>query len=628
MLLAPLSVQVTGVSLDLKRPVHVKLDTRINEKGSLAVSGEVTPQPAAAALTLKLDGLDLTAVQPYIAQHSGMILRGGTLAAEARLDYAGAAQRPALKFAGNAHVNGLHTLDAVRQDDFVDWERLDILGIAYQQAPDRLDIAAIHAFKPYARVTIEADKTLNVSRVLTAPGGVPSAPSAPSASSADVVSVPAAPAAPVAGKRSARGSAKANANAGAPAPAGAAASMPLSIKRIDLEDGTTTFTDLSVDPNFSAGIQNLDGSVTGLSSDPASRARIDLKGRVDAYSPVSISGEVNVLSAQTYADLAMSFRNIELTMFNPYSGKFAGYNISKGKLSTELHYKVDHRKLDAQHHIIIDQLEFGEKTASKDAVSLPVKLGVALLKDRNGVIDLDLPVNGSLDDPKFKIGPIVWKVIVNILEKAITAPFALLGRLFGGGPDLEFIEFRPGSPDPDPAGLEKMKSVGKALAERPQLKIDLPIGVVPQVDGPALSAAKLDAQVAALQGQAHGSKNKAAGAAPTVPWKQLDPAVQLDLLTRLYTQTIGNPPKYPDNVTAIGQKPDVTMARIGFLSTEILAHESVGDAELRALGEQRAQGLQQALLKDSQIDPARVFLVANDKASAKDGVVRLQLSLK
>ena len=116
-----------------------------------------------------------------------------------------------------------------------------------------------------------------------------------------------------------------------------------------------------------------------------------MHGSVDQFSPVAITGEVNVLGAELYTDIAMSFRNMELTVFNPYSGKFAGYNISKGKLTTELHYKVDGRKLDAQHHIVIDQLEFGDKTASKDAVSLPIKLAVSLLKDRNGVIDLNLP---------------------------------------------------------------------------------------------------------------------------------------------------------------------------------------------------------------------------------------------
>ena len=221
--------------------------------------------------------------------------------------------------------------------------------------------------------------------------------------------------------------------------------MPMAIKKVLIKDGLANFTDLSVSPHFSAGIQKLEGSVLGLSSKPGSRASVDLHGDVDAFSPVSIKGEVNLLSAALYTDLAMDFRNMELSIFNPYSGKFAGYNITKGKLTTELHYKVDGRKLDAQHHVVIDQLEFGDKTASKDAVSLPIKLAVALLKDRNGVIDLSLPVTGSLDDPKFRLGPIIWKVFVNILEKAVTAPFALLGSLFGGGPDLQFIDFQPGA---------------------------------------------------------------------------------------------------------------------------------------------------------------------------------------
>jgi hypothetical protein len=197
---------------------------------------------------------------------------------------------------------------------------------------------------------------------------------------------------------------------------------------------------------------------------------VDLRGEVDQFSPVSINGEVNVLSAALYTDLTMSFHNIELSIFNPYSGRFAGYDIAKGKLTTDMHYKVVDRKLDAQHHIVIDQLEFGEKTASKEAVSLPVKLAVALLKDRNGVIDLPLPITGSLDDPKFRLAPIIWKVLVNLLEKAVTAPFALLGSLFGSGPELQFIDFQPGSNELSTAESDKVKALVKALDQRPRCK--------------------------------------------------------------------------------------------------------------------------------------------------------------
>src|SRR6202012_4263527 len=385
------------------------------------------------------------------------------------------------------------------------------------------------------------------------------------------------------------------------------------------------FADLSVKPNFATGIQKLEGSVLGLSSKEKSRAKVDLHGSIDAFAPVSITGEVNVFSQVLYTDIAMSFKNIELSTFNPYSGKFAGYNISKGKLTTELHYKVDGRKLDAQHHIVVDQLEFGDKTESKDAVSLPVKLAVALLKDRDGVIDLTLPVTGSLDDPKFRLGPIIWKVFVNILEKAVTAPFALLGSLFGGGPDLQFVDFQPGAAELDPAGVAKAQSIVKALDARPQLKIEIPIAVVGELDRPSLIEAKYQAQLQEAMGSTRARK-KPSPAAGT--FEQMDPGAQLDLLTRLYVGNFGSDPKFPDSIEAIKTKPEKTAGRNDFLLHELHKHISVTESDLTALGQQRAMSVQQVLLTGTQIDPERVFLVANDKAKSQDGRVRLELSLR
>jgi hypothetical protein len=398
----------------------------------------------------------------------------------------------------------------------------------------------------------------------------------------------------------------------------------MAIKKIVLHASQANFADLSVQPNFSTGIQNIEGTVTGLSSKANSRAKVDIHGAVDKFSPAAITGEVNVLGPALYTDLGLSFRNMELSTFNPYSGKFAGYNISKGKLTTELHYKVDGRKLDAQHHITVDQLEFGDKTASKDAVSLPIKLAVALLKDRNGVIDLDIPVNGTLDDPTFRLGPIIWKVFVNILEKAVTAPFALLGALFGGGPDLQFVDFRPGAADLDSAAADKGRAMVKALTERPQLKIEVPIAWVSGLDRPALVQARFAAQVREAQSGKPGKKSTAA--APE--FDQMDPAAKVDLLTRLYVKNIGGEPKFPDAVTGIKTKPELAAAKAAFLSQALHDHIAISDGDLTALGQRRAMAVQQVLLTGTQIDPARVFLVANDKAKDQDGKVRLEMSLK
>jgi hypothetical protein len=622
-LLAPLSVKVTGASLDLAKPLSVTLDTKINDKGTLNVTGDLTPQPVAANLNLKLDGIELAAIQPYVAQYTSMTLLAGSLGGDAKLRYG--AQKPALQFSGNLSVANLHTVDNALHQDFINWDRLDIQGLNFQHDPDRLDIDQIAARKLYARVIIEPDESINVKRVLAGPGATVVVPSGNAGPPVAATAAPAPAPTPLPAPsppRKGRKSVPAAAATAAAAPAGAP-SMPMSIKKIVLQSSQANFADLSVTPNFATAIQKLEGTVLGLSSKENSRAKVDIHGSIDAFSPVSITGEVNVLGATLYTDLAMSFRNIELSTFNPYSGKFAGYNISKGKLTTELHYKVDGRKLDAQHHIIVEQLEFGDKTASKDAVSLPVKLAVALLKDRDGVIDLNLPVTGSLDDPKFKLAPIIWKVFVNILEKAVTAPFALLGSLFGGGPDLQFVDFEPGAAELDPVAVEKAQSIVKALDARPQLKMEIPIAFVGTLDRPSLIEAKFQAQLQEAQAATTARKKS-----PAAGFDQLDAASQLDVLTKLYVKNFGGDPKFPEPVEAIKTKPEKTAAKNDFLSQELHQHIAVSESDLTALGQQRAMNLQQALLTGTKIDPERVFLVANDKAKNQDGRVRLELSLR
>jgi hypothetical protein len=626
-LLAPIGVEVSGISQDLSKPLTVTLDTHINEGGSLSATGEVVPQPATANLTVKLADLDLAPLQPYIGQRTAMTLLTGKVATEAKVHYGVQKGMPSLRFTGDVHVNKLHTVDNALQDDFVNWERLDVLGVNFTQGPGRLDIAQVVFNKLYARVIIESDESMNVKRVLAGPNWTP-----PPAAAADGKSAPAkaasaaaVPTAAASAKMSStKGSGKVAAAAAVPAPA---AGMPMSIKKITVQASQANFSDFSVTPNFTAAIQKLEGSITGLSSKDGSRATMDLHGSVGDYSPVTIAGEFNVLGPTLYTDIAMGFHNIELTVFNPYSGKFAGYNISKGKLNTDFHYKIDGRKLDAQHHIVVEQLEFGDKTESKDAVSLPIKLAVALLKDRNGVIDLNVPVTGSLDDPQFRLAPIIWKVFVNILEKAVTSPFALLGSLFGGDkPDIQFIDFQPGVAVVGADANEKLATVAKALGERPQLKIEVPIGMVPDVDRPGLVAARFKGEVDAALAAKAGSK--AVGANAGGGFDQLDPGSQLDVLTQVYAKDLGGSPKYPDEVTSIKAKPELAAAKIDFLGKAIRDHIQVPDADLQALGQQRALAVQSVLLTDEPAATGRVFLVTNDKAVAKDGSVRLELSLQ
>ncbi len=383
------------------------------------------------------------------------------------------------------------------------------------------------------------------------------------------------------------------------------------IKTVTLTGGSALFADYSITPSFATGIVDLDGTISGLSSQPNSRAKVQLAGKVDRYAPVDITGEVNLFAAAKYSDIALNFRNMELTTFNPYSGKFAGYNISKGKLSTELRYKIEDRKLDAQHHIVVDNLEFGDKTDSKDAAPIPIKLAVALLKDRQGVIDLQVPVGGSLDDPKFRLGPIIWKAILGLLTKIVTAPFAALGALFGGGEELAYVDFSAGSAELPANQIEQLNKLASALAERPQLRLDVPVTLLAAEDSKAIAAANLQARVPALAD------------AP-------DEAAQRKRLTQLealYKTSMKIAPEYPaETQTESGVDWN---ARTAWIEARLLEGLQPDQPTLETLARQRAQAVQSAVLANTAVAPERLFITTERSASlASDGRVRMELKLE
>jgi hypothetical protein len=305
----------------------------------------------------------------------------------------------------------------------------------------------------------------------------------------------------------------------------------------------------------------------------------------------------------------MNFRNMELTTFNPYSGKFAGYNISRGELSTELKYLVEDRKLKAEHHIVLDNLEFGAKTDSKDAAPIPVKLAVALLKDRNGVIDVQLPVSGTLDDPKFRLGPIIWKAFVGLLTKIVTAPFAALGALFGGGDELAYVDFAAGSAELSQAERDKLTTLAKALVERPQLKLNVPLTVTSVEDAEAMAQSALQARAPGVDPAADAKAQRE----------------QLKALEAVYRETMQSAPAYPAELAPDG-KPDV-VAQSDWLREALLAQLRPDAEALDALARQRARAVQDALLTNTELNAERVF-ITNERGGAKTDAGRVRMEMK
>ena len=599
LVLDPLNVHVAGFNTSPDDTLDLTLDSGVNSSGRINAKARVTAKSGAVSAHVEAADLSLQALQPYIAQYTSMTLLKGTLGAQLDIER-GADGSLAVK--GKTRVAGLNTVDNALKQDFVKWKELLIADLSYRSKPAGLRIGTVTALEPYVRMVIAPDRTVNITKILTPPGAAPGTPPATDKlAAADTTSA--------AGSTPASGRAAAPVQTAATAE-GAATPFPVSIGTVRFIKGSADYSDLWIKPSFAVGIQTLEGTVSGLSSDPKSRAKVELNGKVDRYSPVHIGGQINVLSAQLYTDVTMSMKDLDLTIVNPYSGHFAGYKIDKGKLSVDVSYKVEQRKLAAQQHFVVHDLQLGDRVESPDAVHLPLKIAVALLKDRNGVIDINLPMNGSLDDPTFSIGPVIWKAFLNLIVKAATAPFALLGHLFGGGEHLNIVEFAAGSAELEPPAKEQLASLVKALKERPQLKLDVPIVFSPGLDRPQMAAARLREELLArVQKTGAGKRHPDTAGEMTLA----DPEKHFHLLVDQYKADLGKDAQLPPSALAVqaakGKEAAPYDPAIADLNAALIDHIEVPDADLEALGKQRAKAIQDALLSDGQVDPSRVFIV-------------------
>jgi hypothetical protein len=567
----------------------VQLDAAVGIDGNakIAAKGQVALDTTAVSLHVDVDGFNLASLQPYLGTYTQMTLSRGVL--NTALDLKSNAAS-VLDIAGSVEVAKLHTVDNVLKQEFITWDRLRLTGLEYSSEPARLRIGTVAANAPYARLIIAPDQTTNVSKVLSAPSGSQPAP----IQTVDKGEGP---------------------RAATPPP------LRVSIGAIRIVNGAANFADFWIQPNYGVNLQNMNGSILGLSSDPKSRAKVQFEGKVDRYAPAKIDGDINLLSAALYTDLKVSFKGVEMTSVTPYSGRFAGYKIEKGKLSIDVAYLVENRTLTAKQRFVIDQLELGERVESEDAVRLPLKLAVALLKDRNGVIDIELPMTGSLDDPQFRMGPLIWKAFVGLISKAATAPFALLGRLFGGGEEMNIIEFEAGSAALDPAAQEKIVAITKALTERPGLQLDVPTTYSPDLDRASIAASRLEGLLRTLP------KSDELALA--------DPALRFELLMTQYRADFGAKTALPPAALALNaiRKSERTTEAIGPASLEleqaIAQKHEVTDTDLEQLGQMRARAIQDALLGAGALDATRVFILgANPSAPTENKKVRLELSLK
>ena len=405
-----------------------------------------------------------------------------------------------------------------------------------------------------------------------------------------------------------------------PTPAPQPRKAAISVGEVTIQDGTLSFTDNHLPQHFATTFYNLGGRVSGLSSEDTKLADVDLRGNLENHSPLQITGRINPLRDDLFVDLKVSFRDIELSPVTPYSGNYLGYTVEKGKLFLELTYHIDKKQLDSENKIFIDQFTFGKKVNSPNATSLPVKLGLALLKDRKGEIHLDVPVTGRTDAPQFSIWKLVFQALKNLMVKAVTSPFSLLSSMFGGGQDFSAIQFSSGMSTLQPQEEQKLTTLAKALLDRPALKVELK-GYVDR-----------DKDTEAYRHELLNRKLKNEKFLALVKQGTLKEGEKADSVLVL-------PEEYPNYLSAVYKKEKFPKPRnfLGLVKALppdemrklIIANTVIGETEFKTLARERVTTVMNYLVTKGGVPPERIFQKNDDlfKKPEKDSITRSRVEL-
>jgi len=591
----PVTLELGPLNLDLQdfdslgnSPFSLKLDTGLGKQGRVEAQGQVQLNPIQATLKVATRDIDLRLAQAYLSPFLHLELRSGTLGSD--LNVALSSVEPlAFSVTGHAQVSQLHSLDTLKDRDFLRWQQLDLDGLNYQHG-DSLSIDKVRLDQPYVRFIINEDLTTNLNDLL-------------------IAQAPESPAKPAATPKSHA------------ATEPAVKPLAIHIGEVSLKDGSAHFADFSLTPDFATAIQQLNGRISSLDSRQTTPTSVDIQGKVDRYAPMSIKGTLNPFDPLDNLEITTRFQNVELTTLTPYSGKFAGYRIRQGRLNLELIYRIENGQLNAQNKVLLENLQLGERVDSPSAVDLPIRLAVALLKDSKGRIAIELPVSGDLNNPQFSVMPIVWQTLRNLLLRAAQAPFKFIGSLVTGGAqvDLSNVQFAAGSEQLDAQAQSALDLLAKALQERPALRLEVEGSSAQSSDGPLLAEQRLQREYQRIFYkilQRRGDKVPAEASLLRVPEDDKD-----SLLEALYRRFLKQQP--PAAWAQLVDQERSTKLRQALLETW-----SQSPLMLRKLAQARAASIKDYLVDHGGLQDPRIYLLDTALRQAEsDGRVATQLHI-
>ncbi|WP_405232590.1 DUF748 domain-containing protein [Lentisalinibacter salinarum] len=578
--------------------------------GRAELDGTLTVLPALRAdFGLGIDGIPLAWSHPYIQPLADVSLDSGVFDADARL--ATSPDDP-LRFEGDIAVRDFLITETDLGTRLGSWERVAASGIVFSLADANLEVSEVRLERPYGDILITEEGQVNLGRVAKG--------EADADTEAEAESEPA-------------GEGPAAAETEPSEAEGEELPIRVTVGRVVIADGAADFADRSLPLPFSVKIAGLNGELSTIATASTEPSSVSLEGRVDEYGFLRITGSVTPLAPAENTDLRAEFENVAMPRFSAYSVPFAGRKIASGRLSLDLGYRLTGGRLVGDNNIVLREFELGEQVPHPDAMSLPLGLAIALLKDSSGTIDVDLPITGEVDDPEFSIGGIVAKALGNLIVKIATSPFALLGNLLGvEASELEQVTFLPGRADLTPPEVQKAANLAEALTLRPQLVLELPPVQAPAADGRALREAKLEAAVServtgvAGGGEAGGMYAERRREALEALYRELatveDPQSRLDALRAENTRVVETAEGEPGQP---GETRFDATAYAADLADELVPLQPLEEGALAALAAERAANLRETILAAGSelegrvlvTEPAEVSLTDNDRVAMK-----------
>ena len=461
--LEQLSLTTGRISHQLAEPVSYDIQGTLASGGQLSMTGQVTPSPFTLEAAISGSGVELAAFEPYLREVANLAIADGVLGVDGNLDLDGQQEPLTGTFSGTAEVAELGLRLPGRSDDMVSWQTLRLAPIEYNVYPARLEIGTVTLAQPMVNIVRNDQGVHNLQQIVRSSGSD--------------------------GQGEAASEQQQDGDA-----------EPEFIFRIDqlvLEQGELAYTDRTLEPAFTTSVDKLNGSITGLSNISPQEGKVSIRGRVGGVGELDFEGTIGTLGTKDVSNLQLMMQNLSLPELSPYFARYLGYRVDSGKLNLDMDYEISGTRIDASNEVLMDQLELGAAVASEQAVDAPVKLGLALLRNRNGVIEVNLPVSGDLSSPDFRLGQVVMRAFVNLLAKAAVSPFSMLGsiaELAGfSGEELGKVKFVPGSLRLADGEAEKLAALADALLDRPDLLLNIRGSVAPQADGLALLRDELTA---------------------------------------------------------------------------------------------------------------------------------------